>query len=156
MALVRILVDGDGLLHQWKDLGGDGPHHEVVVRDELINRLTQYHDATGMPITIIFDAARAPGNLNDLLAARDVNIRYSRAGQTTQQLIERLAERFYAPDEVWVVTDDPVESKPSNGRCVQAVSCHDFVQMIEDTLEDLEREITSYNQKERSLFLRHS
>jgi hypothetical protein len=55
-----------------------------------------------------------------------------------------------------VVTDNPVDPKRLNGHGVQLVSCDDFMQMTHDTLQDLEREITHLNQRERSDFFRHS
>ena len=62
MALVRILVDGYSLLHNWPELAPGKPRHSAAAREELIHWLTRYHDATGTPITIFFvDGARRPG-----------------------------------------------------------------------------------------------
>jgi len=88
MALVRILVDGYSLLHQWPDLAPGKPRHSAVAREELINRLTQYYDATGTPITIIFDGASGPAV--EFPSTPEVEILYSRAGQTADQIIERV------------------------------------------------------------------
>ena len=57
MALVRILVDGYSLLHNWPELAPGKPRHSMEARDELIRILTLYRDATGTPITIVFDGA---------------------------------------------------------------------------------------------------
>src|SRR6266567_3370333 len=62
MALVRILVDGYSLLHNWPELASGKPRHSAAAREELITQLTQYHDACGTPITIVFDGA---GGAND-------------------------------------------------------------------------------------------
>src|SRR5262245_52681042 len=58
MALVRILVDGFSLLHNWPELAPGKPRHSAPAREELISRLRQYYDACGTPITIVFDGAR--------------------------------------------------------------------------------------------------
>ena len=60
MALVRILVDGYSLLHNWPELAPGRPRHSARARDELVDMLTRYHDATGTPITVFFDGAGAP------------------------------------------------------------------------------------------------
>ena len=44
MALVRILVDGYSLLHNWPELANGRPRHSAAARDELIRRLTLYGD----------------------------------------------------------------------------------------------------------------
>src|SRR5882757_4944500 len=49
MALVRILIDGYSLLHNWPELSPGNPRHSAAARDELIQRLTLFQDATGTP-----------------------------------------------------------------------------------------------------------
>lgn len=67
MALVRILVDGYSLLHNWPELAPGKARHSAAARAELVHVLTQYHDATGTPLTIFLMAAaprRACPNMN--------------------------------------------------------------------------------------------
>jgi predicted RNA-binding protein with PIN domain len=52
MALVRILIDGYSLLHNWPQLAPRMARHSAVARNELIHVLTQYRDAIGTPITV--------------------------------------------------------------------------------------------------------
>ena len=47
MALVRILVDGYSLLHNWPELANGWPRHSAAAREELVRRLTLYQDASG-------------------------------------------------------------------------------------------------------------
>ena len=60
MGIVRILVDGYSLLHHWPELA---PGNRVIhsTRDALVSVLTQYQDASGTPVTVIFDGGGAPG-----------------------------------------------------------------------------------------------
>ena len=60
MAIVRILVDGYSLLHNWLELAPGKARHSASARDELIQRLKLYQDAIGTPITIFFDGGGAP------------------------------------------------------------------------------------------------
>ena len=50
MALVRILVDGYSLLHNWRQLARGQSRHSAAAREELIHALTRYRDAIGTPI----------------------------------------------------------------------------------------------------------
>ena len=60
MALMRILVYGYSLLHNWPELAPGQPRHSERARNELVHVLTRYHDAAGTPVTIFFDGAGAP------------------------------------------------------------------------------------------------
>src|SRR5882724_6880424 len=57
MALVRILVDGYSLLHNWPELAPGRARFSAEARAELIRRLTLYQDAIGTPITVFFDGS---------------------------------------------------------------------------------------------------
>src|SRR6266481_6126747 len=109
MALVRILVDGYSLLHSWPELAPRKARHSASARDELIQRLALYQDATGTPITIFFDGAGAPAGTPVVEPTSKVEVIYARAGQTADDLIERVAHRFTGYGEVLAVTDDFAE-----------------------------------------------
>src|SRR5664279_1359182 len=57
MALVRILVDGYSLLHNWPELAPGAARHSEAARDALVEMLTHYQDSKGTPITVFFDGA---------------------------------------------------------------------------------------------------
>src|SRR5271169_6620921 len=78
MALVRILVDGYSLLHNWPELAPGKPRHSAAARDELIRVLTLYHDAAGTPITIFFDGSSPViDGRSDTASTREVEILFS-------------------------------------------------------------------------------
>src|SRR5260370_24913837 len=109
MALARILVDGYSLLHNWPELASGKPRHSAAAREELITQMTQYHDACRTPITIVFDGAGGTNDFDRIASTQDVEIVYSRAGHSADQLIERLSHRLARYGEVLVVTDDFAE-----------------------------------------------
>jgi predicted RNA-binding protein with PIN domain len=154
MALARILVDGYSLLHNWPELAPDQPRHSARARDELVHVLTRYHDATGEPITVFFDGAGAPAGVpeNELTGA--IEVLFSRAGQTADDMIERAAHRFQNYGEVLVVTDDNAERDTVTGMGAAAASCANFIRMIENALTELQDELRSRNRTERNRFNR--
>src|SRR3954470_2657165 len=105
MPLVRILVDGYSLLHSWPELAPGKPRHSAAARDELIHWLTLYRDAIGTPITIVFDGAGAPPGTPKPMSTVELEVLYSGAGQTADDIIERAATRLANYGEVLVVTD---------------------------------------------------
>lgn len=109
MALARILVDGYSLLHSWPELARGKPRHSASAREELIRVLTQYRDVSGTPISIIFDGSGAPAGTPKTLSTPELEVLYSKSGQTADDVIERVVHRLLAFGEVLVVTDDHAE-----------------------------------------------
>ncbi len=154
MALARILIDGYSLLHNWPELAPGQPRHSERARDELIRVLTQYHDATGEPITIFFDGAGGRASAPKAESSREVEVLFSRAGQTADDMIERVAHRFQAYGQVLVVTDDFAERDTVGGMGAIVSSCTNFINSIVDALTELQDELRSRNRSERNRFKR--
>jgi predicted RNA-binding protein with PIN domain len=157
MALVRILVDGYSLLHSWPELAPGKARHSAAARDELIHVLTLYRDATHTPISIFFDGSSPKlGGPSTTPSTPDVEILFSRAGQTADQMIERAAVRFQPYGEVLAVTDDSAERETVINLGGMASSCWNFIQTVQNTLAELQDEIKHHNRRERNKFNRRS
>jgi predicted RNA-binding protein with PIN domain len=83
-----------------------------------------------------------------------MEILYSKAGQTADDVIERAAHRLSEFGEVLVVTDDYAERDTVLALGGMASSCLNFIQTIEGTLVELNRELKHHNRKERERFQR--
>jgi predicted RNA-binding protein with PIN domain len=154
MALVRILVDGYSLLHNWPELAPGQPRHSAAARDELVFRLTKYRDAIGTPITIVFDGANADRRLSTVESTPEMEILYSRSGQTADDVIERAAHRLQAYGEVLVVTDDYAERDTVIALGGMASSCQSFIRTVESALAEMADHIKTHNRAERNRFRR--
>lgn len=152
MGLVRILVDGYSLLHGWPSLAPGSPRHSAAARDELVHILTQYQDAKDTPITIIFDGAGSPTKIEAQHGRKPVEVLFSKAGKTADDLIERAAFRLLKFGEVLVVTDDRAERDIVLGFGGTASSCENFIREVDRELGQLEREVATYNRRERARF----
>ena len=152
MALVRILVDGYSLLHNWPELAEGSPRHSEAARDALVEMLTQYQDVTGTPVTIFFDGSGARRGKPKNAAAGSVEVLYSHAGQTADDLIERAAHRFQDYGEVLVVTDDFAERDTVSGFGSSVASCNNFIRMIDGALANLSENLANHNRAEQNRF----
>jgi predicted RNA-binding protein with PIN domain len=155
VALVRILVDGYSLLHAWPELAPGRARHSALAREELIHVLTQYHDAARTPLTIVFDGGGAPAGTPKAHSTRDVEVLYSRKGQTADDIIERVTHRFQPYGEVLAVTDDNAERDTVIALGGMASNCDNFIRTVQGTLEELQSDVEHHNRKERSRF-RHA
>ena len=154
MALVRILVDGYSLLHNWPELVPGRPPHSAEARDELIHRLTLYQDAAGTPVSIFFDGMGAPKGTPAAHSKPELEILFSRAGRTADDMIERAAHRLLTYGEVLVVTDDVAERDTVISLGAMASNCRNFIYTIENTLKEMADDIKHYNRRERNRFTR--
>lgn len=152
MALVRILVDGYSLLHNWPQLAPGKPRHCAEARDELIHRLTLYRDAIGTPITIVFDGSGPRTGKKERTPTPELEVLYTRSGQTADDVIERAAVRFQKFGEVLAVTDDSAERDTVFYHGGMAVSCYNFIEDVENALEEQSRTIARHNRTERLRF----
>lgn len=157
MSLVRILVDGYSLLHSWPELAPGKARYSAAARDELVHILTLYRDATRTPITIFFDGSRPKiSGSPETASTPEVEILFSRAGQTADQMIERAAVRFQPYGEVLAVTDDTAERETVINMGGLASSCWNFIQTVQNTLDDLQNDIKHHNRREQNRFKRRS
>jgi len=152
MALVRILVDGYSLLHNWPELAPGKPRHSAAARDELIRILTLYGDAVATPLTIVFDGGNAPHGTPRPHSTPQMEILYSRAGQTADDIIERVAYRMRDYGEVLVVTEDYAERDTVLALDGLASSCRNFIRDVEQALREQARDIVRHNRRERHKF----
>jgi predicted RNA-binding protein with PIN domain len=154
MALVRILVDGYSLLHNWPALAKGKARHSAAAREELVHMLTRYQDSAGTPITIFFDGSGAPPNIPKDETKPQVEVLFSRDGKTADDLIERAAHRFQEYGEVLVVTDDYAERDTVIAMGASAASCDNFIAMVSGALEDFADDLKHYNRTERHRYQR--
>ena len=152
MPLLRILVDGYSLLHAWPELAEGHARHSAAAREALIQELTRYHDATGTSLTVFFDGAGAPKGTPQTHSSRQVEVLYSRAGQTADQMIERAAYRFSKLGEVMVVTNDFAERDTVNSFGGLPQSCENFLRMMGAANRDMALDLKEHNRRERSRF----
>jgi predicted RNA-binding protein with PIN domain len=154
MPLIRILVDGYSLLHAWPELAPRKARHSQEAREALLLRLAQHQAAIGTPITVFFDgqgsttSAEAPSKRNP------VEVIYSRAGQTADDLIERAAYRFREYGPVLVVTDDHAERDMVSGFGGLFSSCATFISQMGTEQEQVQLDLKKLNQRERERFKR--
>src|SRR5687767_7568443 len=152
MALVRILVDGYSLLHNWQELAPGLPRYSAAARNELIRQLTRYHDASGVPITVVFDGASGLASAEEPPSTPEMEILYSQQGQTADQMIERAATRLVDYGEVLVVTDDFAERDTVSSAGALISSCANFIATLASSEAELDRALKRHNQNERKNF----
>jgi len=120
----------------------------------LVHILTQYQDAVSTPITIFFDGSTPARGPRPQAIKGQVEVLFSRAGQTADQMIERAAHLYQPYGEVLAVTDDHAERDTVIAMGGLASSCLNFVHSVTSTLTEVRGDIAEHNRRERTRFNR--
>ena len=104
-----LIVDGHSVIFAWPDLHKLHDRRSSLAREALIKQLRNYQDWTGVRVVVVFDGKG--GKIDVMSDPGDVQIFYSRTGQTADAIIERLASKYAKRFELMVATSDSMEGE---------------------------------------------
>lgn len=136
-----VLVDGHSVIFAWDELreihGGSG----LAAREELCRRLTTYQDVTGERVVLVFDGQgdrpQSPGGDDE----DAIQVFYSSAGTSADQLIERLAGKYSDSRRITVASNDRAVLDTSSSFGADAISATAFRDLVERAEAELQRRI---------------
>jgi predicted RNA-binding protein with PIN domain len=102
-----LLVDGHSVIFAWPELRRLHGRRTASARAELVKRLTEYQDASGIRVVVVFDG-QGSKPCEDTFPG-GIQIFYSAAGQTADSIIERLTAKYAGAHEITVATSDHLE-----------------------------------------------
>ncbi len=140
-----LLVDGHSVIFAWEDLRKLHSRRTASARDELIRRLTAYQDATGVRVVAVFDGKGDAAN--EASEPGGIQIFYSSAGQTADDIVERLAAKYASKHEMSVATDDHMERQTAETFGAIAISTEHLRLLLSDAEGDLTRRIRQHRRK---------
>jgi predicted RNA-binding protein with PIN domain len=146
--IARILVDGYSLLHAWPELAPGKARYSATAREELILVLQQYRDALGTPLTIVFDGAGLQPAVSDQhRSTPELEIIFSKSGQTADDIIERVTHRLLPYGEVLVVSNDFAERDTVVNLGGHVSSCDSFIRTVESTLKEFDKQVDLFKRQ---------
>src|SRR2546423_3281632 len=104
-----LIVDGHSVIFAWPELRKLQARRSSLARDVLIRQLRAYQDWTGVHVVVVFDGKGKKVDVTSEPA--DVQIFYSRTGQSADAIIERLASKYAKRFELMVATSDMMEAQ---------------------------------------------
>jgi len=127
-----LIVDGHSVIFAWPDLRKLHQKRTSLAREALTKTLRDYQDWTGVHVVIVFD-----GQGSDVTAAadpHDVQIFYSRKGQTADAVVERLASKYAGDHDLVVATSDLLERQTVTSFGAMSVSPEMLREMIDEVV----------------------
>ena len=125
-----LLVDGHSIIFAWPELRKLHERRSSLAREALIKQLRDYQDWTGVRVVIAFDG-KAP-NISAISDPGDVQIFYSRSGQTADTIIERLASKYAEKFKLMVATSDSMEAETIHACGAQWISPDALRTLVEE------------------------
>jgi predicted RNA-binding protein with PIN domain len=140
-----LLVDGHSMIFAWPELRRLHDRRTALGRDELIKQLTEYQDASGVRVVLVFDGKGAePG---EETAPGGIQVFYSAAGQTADSIIERLAAKYAGEHDITVATSDHLEQQTVTSFGALAISAEHLRSILAEAASELTRRLKRFKRK---------
>jgi predicted RNA-binding protein with PIN domain len=104
-----LIVDGHSVIFAWPELRKLHARRPSLAREALIKQLRDYQDWTGVRVVVVFDGKGK--KIEATSDPADVQVFYSRTGQTADAIVERLASKYAKRFELMVATSDSLEAE---------------------------------------------
>lgn len=104
-----LIVDGHSVIFTWPELRRLHGRRSSLAREALIKQLRDYQDWTGVRVVVVFDGKGT--KVEAISEPEDVQVFYSRSGQSADAIIERLASKYANQFELTVATSDSMEAE---------------------------------------------
>jgi predicted RNA-binding protein with PIN domain len=140
-----LIVDGHSVIFAWPELRRLHTRRTGRARDELVKVLTEYQDASGVRAVVVFDGKG--GEASEATEPGGIQIFYSAAGQTADEIIERLVAKYAGLHEIMVATSDYLEQQTATTFGALVVSAEGLRDWIEDARRELTRRLKQHRRK---------
>jgi len=115
-----LLVDGHSIIFAWPELHLLHTRRSALAREALIKKLREYQDWSGTRVVVVFDGRGL--SISQEAHPGEIQIFYSRAGQTADSIIERLASKYAERFHLVVATGDYLEQETASASGAETIS----------------------------------
>jgi predicted RNA-binding protein with PIN domain len=114
------LGDGQSIIVGLPELRLLHERRTVLAREALIRQLRDYQDWSGVHVVVVFDGRGS--SVSHEADPGEIQIFYSRGGQTADSIIERLASKYAERFDLVVATGDYLEQETASASGAETVS----------------------------------
>jgi uncharacterized protein len=125
-----LLVDGHSIIFAWPELRLLHERRTSLARDALIRQLRDFQDWTGIHVVVVFDGRGS--RVSQEAEPGEIQVFYSRAGQTADTIIERLASKYAERFRLIVATGDYLEQETASASGAETLSPEGLRELLRD------------------------
>jgi predicted RNA-binding protein with PIN domain len=134
-----LIVDGHSIIFAWPELLALQQRNRTAARQNLIKTLTEYQDLSGVNVVIVFDGTGE--RINEVIEPGGIQIFYSNAGRTADEIVERLVAKYGHKHTITVATADLLEQQTVTSFGAQCVGSDGLRRRIEDARTEFALEL---------------
>ena len=135
-----IIVDGYNIIFAWDSLAAQAKSDLDAARRQLCDSLASYAGFTKCHLVVVFDGYKQKGSTGEKLQFHNIQVVYTREGQTADRYIEELAAEIGASYAVRVASSDALVQLSSFRSGVLRMSARE----LRDEVESAHREMGKY------------
>jgi predicted RNA-binding protein with PIN domain len=125
-----LIVDGHSVIFAWPELRKLHSRRSALARDALTKALRDYQDWTGTRVAVVFDGKGDSVSVNS--DPGEIQVFYSREGQTADSIVERLASKYGRKFKLLVATSDVLEQETASACGAECVSAEALRWLLEE------------------------
>ncbi len=125
-----LIVDGHSVIVAWPELRALHERRTSLARDTLVRKLRDFQDWTGVRTIVVFDGKG--GGIETSSEPGEIQIFYSRAGQTADSIVERLASKYASQFSLLVATSDYLEQETVAACGAECISAEGLRGLLEE------------------------
>ena len=126
-----IIVDGYNVIFAWEDLAAQAKDDLDAARRQLCDRLSSYAGFTKSRLVVVFDGYKQKGNPGEKSQFHNIQVVYTKEGQTADAYIEALAHEIGRDYAVRVASSDGLVQLSSFGSGVLRMSARELHEEVE-------------------------
>jgi uncharacterized protein len=127
-----LIVDGHSAIFGWPEMHRLHARRSSLARDALVKKLRDYQDYTGIRVVVVFDGKGS--SATEQTEPHSVQVFYSRAGQTADTIIERLANKYAKKFDLTVATSDFLEQETASACGAACISIENLRALINEAV----------------------
>jgi hypothetical protein len=125
-----LVVDGHSIIFAWPELRSLHERRSLLAREALMKQLREYQDWSGTNVVVVFDGQGA--SISHEAHPGEIQVFYSRAGQTADSIIERLASKYAERFRIVVATGDYLEQETASASGAETISPDGLRDLLEN------------------------
>jgi hypothetical protein len=125
-----LIVDGHSVIFAWPELRKLHARRTSLARDALTKKLRDYQDWTGTRVAVVFDGKGQSVSVSS--DPGEIQVFYSREGQTADSIVERLASKYGGRFKLLVATSDVLEQETASACGAECISAEALRWLLDD------------------------
>src|ERR1700757_1340018 len=140
-----LIVDGHSVIFAWPELLALQRRNGTAAREDLIKTLTEYQDVSGVNVVVVFDGKGE--QVNEVTEPGGIQIFYSNAGRTADEIVERLVAKYAKTFSITVATADLLEQQTGTSFRANPIGSEGLRRMLQDAQVEFAAELKRRRRK---------